>query len=96
MLHRNFNATRKAHLAARVAQQAIFDAGGLPDFNPETAFIRDDPTWQGAVPGAGLEDRRVEITGPVDRKMVINALNSGAKTFMADFEGAFRPRREKS
>lgn len=63
----------------------------LPDFRadflPETAAIRADPTWQGPPPAPGLVDRRVEITGPVDRKMVINALNSGATQFMADFEG---------
>lgn len=67
--------------------QTQFDAGGLPDFLPETAHVRDDKSWQGPPPMKGLEDRRVEITGPVDRKMVINALNSGAATFMADFEG---------
>lgn len=59
----------------------------VADFLPQTANIRDDPTWQGAPPAPGLVDRRVEITGPVDRKMVINALNSGASCFMADFEG---------
>lgn len=73
----------------RILQQAHFDAGGLPDFAKETKHIREDPSWTGPVPMPGLEDRRVEITGPVERKMVINALNSGAKTFMADFEGAF-------
>lgn len=57
------------------------------DFLPETAHIRNDPTWQGAPPAPGLVDRRVEITGPVDRKMVINALNSGSTQYMADFEG---------
>lgn len=49
--------------------------------------MREDPSWKGANPAPGMIDRRVEITGPVDRKMVINALNSGASTFMADFEG---------
>jgi len=57
------------------------------DFLPQTANIRNDPTWQGPPPAPGMIDRRVEITGPVDRKMVINALNSGATQFMADFEG---------
>lgn len=57
------------------------------NFPTETAHIRADPSWVCAHPAPGLEDRRVEITGPTDRKMVINALNSGAKTFMADFEG---------
>lgn len=59
----------------------------VADFLPETAHIRNDPTWQGAPPAPGLVDRRIEITGPVDRKMVINALNSGATQYMADFEG---------
>ena len=58
---------------------------------PETKWIRDDPTWTAAPPARGLVDRRVEITGPVDRKMVINALNSGASTFMADFEDSNAP-----
>lgn len=58
---------------------------------PETKWIRQDPTWRAAYPAPGLQDRRVEITGPVDRKMVINALNSGASTFMADFEDSTAP-----
>ena len=61
----------------------------MPDFNPETRAIREDDTWQCAPPAPGLQDRRVEITGPVDRKMVINALNSGSATYMADFEGEY-------
>ena len=61
--------------------------GKLPDFLKETAAVRDDPSWRGAPPAPGMVDRRVEITGPVVRRMVINALNSGASTFMADFEG---------
>jgi hypothetical protein len=69
-------------------QQAI-DRGQMPDFLPETAAIRADDTWKGAPPAPGLVDRRVEITGPVDRKMVINALNSGATQYMADFEGGW-------
>lgn len=73
----------------RVYRQQELDRGVLPDFLPETAYIRNDPNWKAAAPAPGLQDRRVEITGPVDRKMVINALNSGAKTFMADFEGMF-------
>ena len=68
--------------------QRRLDAGEQLDFPKETAHIRADPSWTCAPPAPGLEDRRVEITGPTDRKMVINALNSGAKTFMADFEGA--------
>ena len=63
--------------------------GKLPNFLPETEWIRKDPTWQGASPAPGIVNRTVEITGPVDRKMVINALNSGATQFMADFEGMF-------
>lgn len=86
-LHRTFDATRQGLLASREAAQARFDAGVPFDFPPETAHIRAEPSWQCAPPAPGLEDRRVEITGPTDRKMVINALNSGTKTFMADFEG---------
>lgn len=59
----------------------------MPDFLPETAAVRAAPSWKCAPPAPGLVDRRVEITGPVDRKMVINAMNSGATQFMADFEG---------
>ncbi|ORY41760.1 malate synthase, partial [Leucosporidium creatinivorum] len=90
-LQRNFNPTRKELLHRRVLQQAKYDAGALPDFLPETAYIREDPNWTGPPPMPGLTDRRVEITGPVDRKMVINALNSGAATFMADFEDSNSP-----
>ncbi|GAA5962660.1 hypothetical protein JCM21900_006760 [Sporobolomyces salmonicolor] len=90
-LHRSFNPTRKNLLHRRQLLQAQFDAGALPDFLKETEDIRNDPTWQGPKPMHGLEDRRVEITGPVDRKMVINALNSGAATFMADFEDSNSP-----
>lgn len=61
----------------------------MPNFLPQTEWIKNDPTWKGAAPAPGLIDRRVEITGPVDRKMVINALNSGATQFMADFEGIY-------
>jgi malate synthase len=86
-LHQTFDTTRQQLLSAREAAQARFDAGASFDFPPETAHIRAEPSWHCASPSPGLEDRRVEITGPTDRKMVINALNSGAKTFMADFEG---------
>lgn len=89
-LHRTFEATRQNLLVARDVAQRRYDSGTLFDFPPETAHIRADPTWHCAPPAPGLEDRRVEITGPTDRKMVINALNSGAKTFMADFEGKRR------
>ena len=86
-LHRTFNATRLDLLIARETAQQRLDAGVPLEFPPETAHIRADPTWLCAPPAPGLEDRRVEITGPPDRKMVVNALNSGSKTFMADFEG---------
>lgn len=86
-LHRTFDATRQGLLAAREVAQARFDAGAPFDFPSETTHVRAEPSWHCAPPSPGLEDRRVEITGPTDRKMVINALNSGAKTFMADFEG---------
>ncbi len=89
-LHRRFDARRKELLAARKAQQARYDAGALPDFLEETRAIRDGD-WKVAPIPADLLDRRVEITGPVDRKMVINALNSGANVFMADFEDANSP-----
>ncbi|KAI7871900.1 malate synthase A [Spinellus fusiger] len=90
-LHRTFNPIRKTLLQNRLYRQAALDRGVLPDFLPETASIRNDPTWRAAPPAPGLQDRRVEITGPVDRKMVINALNSGASTFMADFEDSSAP-----
>lgn len=87
LLHRSFNATRKNLLERRKARQAELDKGALPDFLPETKHIRENPTWKGAPPAPGLVDRRVEITGPTDRKMVVNALNSDVWTYMADFEG---------
>ena len=89
-LHRRFDARRRELLAARAARQARFDAGELPDFLPETAEVRA-ADWTVAPIPADLQDRRVEITGPVDRKMIINALNCGAKVFMADFEDATSP-----
>ncbi|KAG6853769.1 hypothetical protein C0991_001480 [Blastosporella zonata] len=90
-LHRTFEATRQSLLSAREDAQRKFDSGVSLDFPPETAGIRAAPSWHCAPPAPGLEDRRVEITGPTDRKMVINALNSGAKTFMADFEDSSAP-----
>ncbi|MGH2483165.1 MAG: malate synthase A, partial [Candidatus Limnocylindria bacterium] len=90
-LHRSFNPRRLLLLADRSERQARFDAGELPDFLPNTAHVRGDPDWQVAPAPADLEDRRVEITGPVEPKMMINALNSGAKVFMADFEDASSP-----
>jgi len=89
-LHRQFNATRRKLLARRNEVQARIDAGEDPDFLKETAEIRR-ADWTVAPIPADLLDRRVEITGPVDRKMVINALNSGAKMFMADFEDSNSP-----
>ena len=89
-LHRNFEAGRQEVLALRVARQARFDAGALPDFLPETSHIREADWSVGAIP-QDLMDRRVELTGPCDRKMVINALNSGASVFMADLEDATSP-----
>ncbi|MEM6317377.1 MAG: malate synthase A [Bacteroidota bacterium] len=89
-LHLNFNEKRKELLAKRVERQAALDRGELPDFLPETKHIREGD-WTVAPLPEDLLDRRVEITGPVDRKMVINALNSGAKMFMADFEDSNTP-----
>ena len=89
-LHRQFDARRLELLAAREARQARYDAGELPDFRADTAAIREGQ-WTVAPIPAALRDRRVEITGPVERKMIINALNSGAKVFMADFEDSSAP-----
>ncbi len=89
-LHRRFDRRRRELLDARMARQARFNAGERPDFLAETADIRNGD-WDVAPIPADLLDRRVEITGPTDRKMVINALNSGAKVFMADFEDATSP-----
>jgi malate synthase len=89
-LHRRFDADRRSLLAARVERQARFDAGESPDFLAETAALRASDWRVAPIPDA-LRDRRVEITGPVDRKMIINALNSGAKVFMADFEDSTSP-----
>lgn len=88
LLHRTFNNTRKALLQRRQIRQAELDKGNLPDFLPETRHIRENTAWRGAKPAPGLVDRRVEITGPTDRKMVVNALNADVWTYMADFEGA--------
>jgi malate synthase len=89
-LHRAFEARRQRLLAARAARQREFDRGVLPDFLPETQTLRE-AEWTICPQPADLQDRRVEITGPTDRKMVINALNCGASTFMADFEDANCP-----
>ncbi len=89
-LEREFGAERRRLLARRAAVQRRLDAGSKPDFLPETKAIRDGE-WRVAPIPPDLEDRRVEITGPTDRKMVINALNCGANVFMADFEDANTP-----
>jgi malate synthase len=89
-LERRFRDQREGLLQRRIERQAAIDAGQMPDFLPETSTIRAG-SWTIAPVPAPLQDRRVEITGPVDRKMIINALNSGAKVFMADFEDANSP-----
>ena len=89
-LHRQFEGERQARLAARRKRQAEFDAGALPDFRADTRALRDGD-WRVADLPKALLDRRVEITGPVDPKMVINALNSGANCYMADFEDSTSP-----
>jgi malate synthase len=89
-LHRAFEPRRQELLGMRAVRQKAFDTGALPDFLPETMSIRD-AEWTIASQPKDMLDRRVEITGPTDRKMVINALNCGASTFMADFEDANCP-----
>ena len=89
-LARKFEPRRQELLAARGVRQQRIDAGNLPDFLPETAHIREKEWTVAPIPN-DLLDRRVEITGPVDRKMIINALNSGANVFMADFEDSNSP-----
>ncbi len=89
-LHRRFNQRRKQLLQLRRSRQKQINEGILPDFLPETASIREKDWTIDPLP-RDLQDRRVEITGPVDRKMIINAMNSGASTFMADFEDSHAP-----
>jgi malate synthase len=89
-LHRQFESRRQELLAARATRQTAFDGGALPDFLAETQSVRESD-WTIAPQPKDMLDRRVEITGPTDRKMVINALNSAASTFMADFEDANCP-----
>ena len=89
-LHRRFDTQRRRLMKMRHERQKRFDAGELPDFLAETRHVRESD-WTVAPIPADLQDRRVEITGPVDRKMIVNALNSGAKVFMADFEDATAP-----
>jgi malate synthase len=90
-LEYRYREDRKVLLRRRFDRQVELNKGARPDFLPETSCFRDDPSWRVAPTPKDLEDRRVEITGPVDRKMMINALNSGAKVFMADFEDATSP-----
>ncbi|SDT34671.1 malate synthase A [Microterricola viridarii] len=90
-LHDRFAGIRHDRLAARLQTRVDAANGRDPKFLPETAHIRAEPGWRVAGPGPGLEDRRVEITGPTDRKMAINALNSGAKVWLADQEDATSP-----
>ena len=89
-LHRRFNARRLELLAARTRRQALLDDGALPEFLTATAPLRSSE-WRVAPVPADLLDRRVEITGPVDRKMIINALNAPVRAFMADFEDSCSP-----
>ena len=90
-LERRFGARRRELLERRAERQLAFDRGRLPEFLPETREIREE-RWKVAPPVAALTDRRLEITGPTDRKMTINALNSGANIWLADFEDANTPR----
>jgi malate synthase len=89
-LHRQFEPIRQSLLKRRAERQSAFDLGALPDFLPETAGVRAGD-WKVAPAPPDLEKRWVEITGPVERKMMINALNSGASVFMADFEDSLSP-----
>jgi malate synthase len=91
LLQRTFGPRRAEFLQARRERQAGLDAGETPRFLPQTRDVRDDPTWRVAPPAPGLVDRRCEITGPTEPKMLVNALNSGARVFMADFEDANTP-----
>lgn len=93
LLHRAFNSSRKALLEDRQKVQDALDAGQTLRFLQDTELqrIRDDPTWTGPVPGPGLADRRTEITGPPERKMIINALNTSVRTYMSDFEDSCAP-----
>ena len=90
-LHREFDKRRRELLAARATRYEELANGGTLDFLPETRAVREDDSWRVADPAPGLEDRRAEITGPTDAKMSINALNSGAKVWLADHEDANTP-----
>ena len=89
-LHSAFDPTRRELLAARVERQQELDAGGTLDFLPDSKDVREGD-WRVAPEPDALQNRRVEITGPTSRKMVINAMNSGASGFMADFEDSNSP-----
>ncbi len=91
VLQRELGSRRAELLAARSRRQQEIIAGAMPDFLPETRHIREDASWRVAPPAPGLVDRRVEITGPTDKKMAVNALNSGARVWLADFEDANTP-----
>src|SRR6202453_1371143 len=91
VLHAELAERRQEALAARRSRQAQLQSGAMLDFLPATAEIREDPAWRVASPAPGLVDRRVEITGPTEKKMTINALNSGANVWLADFEDANTP-----
>ena len=90
-LHREFQPTRRDLLARRQARQAEIDDGATLSLLADTASVRLDPSWRVVEPPPDLTDRRVEITGPAEPKMIINALNSGARAFMADFEDSLSP-----
>ena len=90
-LHRAFEGRRQELLQARIARQARIDAGEMPDFLPETRLIREGDWKISPLPKA-LERRRTEITGPVEAKMIINAFNSGADSYMSDFEDSNSPK----
>ena len=90
-LQRELGPRRAQLLAARETRQVDISAGGTFDFLPGSRQVRDDPAWRVAAPAPGLVDRRVEITGPTERKMTVNALNSGANVWLADFEDANTP-----
>ena len=90
LLHKTFNSTRLELLNDRTKRQSEINAGHMPDFLTETEHVRQGD-WKIAEVPDDLQDRRVEITGPVERKMIINALNSNVKVFMADFEDSNSP-----
>src|ERR1700756_16732 len=90
-LHAELGPRRSELLAARRRRQAEISGRAMLDFLPETARSREGRAWRVAQPAPGLVDRRVEITGPTDKKMTVNALNSGANVWLGGFEGAHNP-----